>query len=269
MLGYEKMLEIINPSAILRTMILNKLNEEQLKRTNNLKERKIYEFLLDSRRNERKNKYIYVLTLNTNEKVVAQFETEIELEEIINGQKEKYCELSFTILNVVKKNKNSKLRKNKVLYFNYRNVFTAYELLEDDSNHTEILTKNQILKYNFEESFSIQTLYDKINRTLCMHLYFHPWAQKEKFKLSPKSDLEILLTFYNVKNEKGIKNKDNSEWEIRDTYIKDDKICFKTSANDDDLRLEKLAEISFDFDKAELKVVKEKYIYYYKGKYVD
>ena len=134
-------------------MILNKLNSEQLERLNNDKEQKIYEFILNSRQNEKKNKYIYILTLNTNEEVMAQFETEIELEEEIDGQKEKYCEVSFLILNVLKKDKDSKLRKNRILYFNYRDVFKSYKLLEDDSDYIEVLTKNQILRASaFETS---------------------------------------------------------------------------------------------------------------------
>ena len=32
---------------------------------------------------------------------------------------------------------------------------------------------------------------------------------------------------------------------------------------------EKYNELSFCFEKAEIKVVKEKYIYYYKGKYMN
>lgn len=41
-------------------MILNKLNSEQLERLNNNKEQKIYEFILNSRQNEKKtNIFIY------------------------------------------------------------------------------------------------------------------------------------------------------------------------------------------------------------------
>ena len=249
-------------------MILNKLNSEQLERLNNNKEQKIYEFILNSRQNEKKNKYIYILTLNTNEEVMAQFETEIELEEEIDGQKEKYCEVSFLILNVLKKDKDSKLRKNRILYFNYRDVFKSYKLLEDDSDYIEVLTKNQILKYDFFESFNVKTSYEEKDKTIDMYLYFHPWMQKEKFKLSQKSDIEILITFFDVKDAKVIKDNDTYEWEICDMYIKDNKLCFKITTDNEKLNT-KADEISFDFDKAELKVVKEKYIYYYKGKYVD
>ena len=251
-------------------MIINKLNDEQLKRVNNEKEQKIYEFILSSRQNEKKDKYIYYLTLNTGEKIIAQFETEIELEEKVANKKEKYCELSFVVLKVLKKEKTSKLRKNKILYFNYKNVFECFQLLEDDSDYIETLTKNQLLKYDFAESFNLHTSYNAKAKTICMHLYFHPWAQKEKFKLSPKSDLEILITFFDVKNTKGIKDDDSSEWEICSTCIKDNKFCFKTTTDNQTWHPEEeLVEISFDFEKAELKVVKEQYIYYYKGKYMQ
>lgn len=251
-------------------MIINKLNDEQLKRANNEKEQKIYEFILNSRQNEKKNKFIYHLILNTGEEIIAQFETEIELEEKVANKKEKYCELSFVVLKVLKKETGSKLRKNKILYFNYKNVFASFQLLKDDSDYTEILTKNQLLKYDFLESFNINTSFNAKDKTVCMHLYFHPWEQKERFKLSPKSDLEILITFFDVKNTKGIKNNDSSEWTICSTSIKDNKICFKTTTDNEVWHPEEEHdEISFDFDKAELKVVKDTYIYYYKGKYMQ
>ena len=251
-------------------MILNKLNDKQLKRLNNEKEQKIYNFIIHSRQNEKEDKYIYHLTLLTNEEVIAQFDTEIELEEYVNNVKEKFCEISFIILKVLKKNKDSKLRKNKVLYFNYKNVFKSYQLLEDDSRYTEILLLNQFLKYDFEETFNIYTDYNKSNKTIKMKLYFHPWMQTEKFKLSPKTDLEILIKFFNVENVKGVKSNDNSQWEINKVYVNDNKICFKTNSNNEYwLTEEELDEMSFNFEKAELKVIKEEYIYYYKGKYME
>lgn len=249
-------------------MILNKLNGEQLERLNNHKEQKIYEFVLSSRQNEKNDKYIYCLTLNTGEEIIARFETEIELEEEIGESKEKYCELSFVVLKVVKKEKNSKLRKNKLLYFNYKNVFVSFKLLDDDNEYIETLTKNQIAKYDFAESFNIHTSYNEKNKLIYMHLYFHPWMQKEKFKLSQKSDLEILITFFDVKDAKGIKDNDTYEWEICNTHIKDNRLCFKITTDNENLNT-KADEISFDFVKATLKVVKDKYIYYYKGKYFD
>lgn len=251
-------------------MILNKLNKAQLERLNNKKEQNIYEFILKSRQNEKKDKYIYFLTLNTQEKVIAQFDTEIELEDCLDGVKEKFCELSFIILKVVKKNKDSKLRKNKVLYFNYKNVFTSFELLEDDSKYKELLSPNQFSKYDFEDSFNIYTTYIESDNSIKMHLYFHPWAQIEKFKLSPKSDLEILLTFFNVSNIKGIKHNDKVDWAIRDMLINGNNICFKIYTSEESyVPQEELGEINFNFEKVELKVVKEKYIYYYKGKYME
>ena len=251
-------------------MILNKLNDKQLKRLNNEKEQKIYDFIINSRQNEKEDKYIYHLTLLTNEEVIAQFDTEVELEEGVNGIKEKFCEISFIILKVLKKNKDSKLRKNKVLYFNYKNVFKSYQLLEDDSRYTEILLPNQFLKYDFIESTNIYTSYDLNKNTIRMHLYFHPWAQKEKFKLSPKTDLEILIKFFNVENVKGVKTNDSTEWEINKMYVKKNNICFKTNSSDEYwLPEEELDEITFDFEKAELKVIKEQCIGYYKGKYME
>lgn len=250
-------------------MILNKLDNNQLKRLNNQKEQKVYDFIVCSRRNEMRDKYIYDLKLANDEEVIAQFDTEIELEKQIDGVKEKYCEISFVVLKVLKKNKGSKLRKNKTLYFDYSNIFESFELLEEDDEFTETLLPHQILKYDFEESTNIQTFLIKENNTIKMRLFFHPYMQKERFKLSPKADVEILITFFYVDNAQGIKNNDQTDWDIHKLYINDNKICFKICSDDEDWTPEdEMDEISFNFKKAELRVVKDKYIGYYKGKYM-
>lgn len=251
-------------------MILNKLNSKQLCRLNNSKEQKIYEFIISSRQNEAREKYIYILNLANDEKVVAQFNTEIELEEQINNTKEKFCEISFIVLKVLKKNSDSELRKNKVLYFNYKSCFESFELLEEDDEFIEILLPHQFSKYDFEETTNIQTFYDTKHNAIKMNLLFHPYMQKEKFKLSAKPDVEILITFFDASNVKGVQNNDLADWDICKVCVKDNNICFKTCPDSDDCILEcDMDEISFNFNKAELRVVKDKFIGYYKGKYLN
>lgn len=251
-------------------MILNRLNNKQLERLNNSKEQKVYDFIICSRQNEVRNKYIYVLRLANDEKIIAQFNTEIELEETINERTEKYCEISFIVLKVLKKNKDSKLRKNKILYFNYKSCFEAFDLLEEDDEFTEILLPHQFSKYNFEDSTNIQTCYNKNNNTIEMILLFHPYMQKKKFILSAKPDVEILITFFNVFNVEGVTNNDHRDWDIYKVCINNDNICFKTCPdNDEPVSENEINNICFDFNKAEFRVVKDKFISYYKGKYLN
>lgn len=249
-------------------MILNKLNSKQLHRLNNSKEQKIFDFITCSRQNEIRNKFIYILNLENGEKVVAQFNTEIELEED-NEDREKFCELSFIVLKILKKNKDSKLRKNKILYFNYKNCFESFELLEKDEGFTEILLPHQFSKYDFEGTTNILTCYNKEYNIIKMKLLFHPYMQNERFKLSAKSDVEILITFFDVSNVQGVKNNDIADWDVWKVCVIDNNICFKTCSDIEDWTSEcDMNEIKFNFNKAELRVVKDEFIGYYKGKYL-
>lgn len=250
-------------------MILNKLNSKQLSRLNNPKEQKIYDFITRSRQDEKRNKFIYILKLANGEKFIAQFDTEIELEKTINERIEKYCEISFIILKVLKKNKDSKLRKNKTLYFNYSNCFETFELLEEDNEFTEILFPSQFSKYDFEDSTNIQTNYNEEHNTIEMKLLFHPYMQNKRFRLSAKPDVEILITFFNVFNVKGVNDDDIANWDICNVCINNDSISFKTCLDSEDVVFDgEMNEIRFGFKNAELRVVKDKYIGYYKGKYL-
>lgn len=250
-------------------MILNKLNSEQLHRLNNSEEQKIFDFIICSRQNEMRNKFIYILNLANGEKVVAQFNTEIELEKSKVG-KEKFCEISFIVLKVLEKNTDSKLRKNKILYFNYKDCFESFELLENDEEFIENLLPCQLSKYDFEGTTNICTCYNKENNIIEMKLSFHPYMQKERFKLSAKPDVEILITFFDVFKVKGIKNDDLIDWDICKVNIIDNNICFKTCPDSDDYIPEcDMNEISFNFNRAELRVVKDDFIGYYKGEYLN
>ena len=250
-------------------MIINKLNSEQLHRLNNSEEQKIYDFIICSRQNEVRNKFIYIFNLKNGEKVVAQFNTEIELEKS-KVDKEKFCELSFVVLKVLKRNKDSKLRKNKILYFNYKDCFESFELLENDEEFIEMLLPCQLSKYDFEGTTNIQTFYNTEHNFIKMRLLFHPYIQKERFKLSAKPDAEILITFFDVFKVKGIKNIDLTDWDICKVDIIDNNICFKTCPDSDDYIAEfDMNEISFNFNRAELRVVKDEFIGYYKGEYLN
>lgn len=242
-------------------MIENKLNERQIEQLRNNNEMKLYDFIQFARKNEAENNFIYQLTLDNDEEIIAQFDTEIQLTSDLKDKEIKYCELGFIILKILHKNKDSKLKINNSIYFTYKNFFKSYKLLTN-SEFLEKLKPEQLTKYDFAESYNIKSIYTENNNTIKMYLYFHPWMQ-EKFTLSPKSDTEILIEFFGVRNQNNVLPLDDRNWEIESIDIKNQTLIIYSIYNEQELN------ISFDFDYAILRTIKEKYIYYYKGKYLN
>lgn len=148
-----------------------------LKEINKLdKNSKIYNFICRKEKNDKNFKFIYVI-VNNNEIVHAIFER-------IFVFKEKFY-VGFRVLKVLKKNKNSKLRKSDLLQFNEQN-FPNIELLYDDKEYILKKDSSYVNNVNFEMSTNYGLQYNNEDKVLTMHIFFTIGFKIKKFQYPAK-----------------------------------------------------------------------------------